>query len=79
MTPKEQAYELYHAMGFSTYTTVNTQIGKSEPVHRNQYAKDCALIAVEEIKKQLLENLDNDMSTIHAIYWEKVKQEIENL
>jgi len=70
MTPKEKAIELYQE--FINYVPADIE-------YEHKYAKECALIAAEEIKKQLLENLDNDMSTIHAIYWEKVKQEIENL
>jgi len=42
-------------------------------------AKECALIAVDEVKEQLTSHLDNEISGIHAIYWEKVKQEIEKL
>jgi hypothetical protein len=77
MVPKEKAEELIKKFIMPTV--------KWNPINGDGYyndinaSKECALIAAEEIKKQLLENLDNDISTIHAIYWEKVKQEIENL
>jgi hypothetical protein len=65
MTPAEKAREL-----FDLYLNVGMGDG---------WAKDCALIAVDEIKEQLLTNLSNDVSAIHAIYWEKVKQELQKL
>ena len=80
MAPKEQAYELYHAMGFSTYTTMNTQTGESEPIHRNQYAKACAMTAVNYIIASNPHS--NPLNTeVHSTmdYWFQVKQEIENL
>lgn len=67
MTPKEKAEDLYNKM-----------LPKSGVVFKLQ-AKQCALIAADEIKEQLIQNLSNDVSAIHAIYWEKVKQEIEKL
>jgi hypothetical protein len=75
MTPKEKAEEL---VGKCYDTFIN-----DEDEHYTgtawRLSKQCALIAVDEIKEQLLENLSNDVSAIHAIYWEKVKQEIEKL
>jgi hypothetical protein len=65
MIPAEKAREL-----FDLYLNVGMGDG---------WAKDCALIAVDEIKEQLLTNLSNDVSAIHAIYWEKVKQELQKL
>ena len=66
MTPKEKAIELVEKM-FSLSTS-------------NAFpAKQCALIAANEAKEQLIQNLDNEVSSIHAIYWEKVKKEIHNL
>lgn len=74
MTPKEKALELIEKMLLShekTYEGAN--IGYKE-------AKQCALIAVDEINKAIdfdwmeVQNLERE----HA-YWEKVKQEIEAL
>jgi hypothetical protein len=65
MTPKEKALDLYNT--YFDYT------------NGDYNCKQCAIIAVDEIKQQLIENLSNDISAIYAIYWEKVKQEIEKL
>jgi hypothetical protein len=66
MTPKEKAKELYKKM----YTQ-----------HPNIYpltAKQCALIAVEEIIKTLYEYHYDSESGAYE-YWQEVKQEIEKL
>jgi hypothetical protein len=69
MTPKEKAIELYNKF----YNT------SSHPHHvesRQQIAKQCALIAVDEI-------LNNDGFTQFDEYltkfWQEVKQELEKL
>jgi GTPase Era involved in 16S rRNA processing len=77
MTPKEKAEELIRKFVEPT-TKFNTINGVGYYQDRVA-AKQCALTAADEIKEQLIENLDNEISTIHAIYWEKVKQEIEKL
>ena len=59
MTPKEKAKELYSKM-----------FPKSGVVFKLQ-AKQCALVAVDEIIKAL--------GTVDKMYWEEVKQEIEKL
>jgi len=70
MTPKEKAKELYNKM-YSTTTHPN-----SVEV-RKEYAKQYALIAVDEILKDR-EEIDG-MRIINDPYWLEVKQEIENL
>lgn len=65
MTPKEKAIEL--CLKFSTDGLIMDD--------EIRYG----LIAAEEIKNHLLEVLDNEVSGIHAIYWNKVKEEIEKL
>jgi len=65
MTPQEKAKEL-----FDLYLNVGMGDG---------WAKECTLIAAEEIKEQLIRNIDNDASALHAIYWLKVKEEINKL
>jgi hypothetical protein len=73
MIPQEKAKELVNKF----YVIL---MKKNYPnVAQMDAAKECALMAVDEIKEQLLHNLSNDISAIHAIYWEKVKQEIEKL
>jgi hypothetical protein len=59
MTPKEKAEKLYNRM-----------LPKSGVVFKLQ-AKQCALVAVDEIIKAL--------GTVDKMYWQEVKQEIEKL
>ncbi len=77
MTPKENAKEL-----FEKYFNI---IDNSHPLTDiNISAKQCALIAVDEIEKALtdygsgdslqLQNMDSEFR-----YWEQVKNEIEKL
>ncbi len=71
MTPKEKAWELYHK-----YRTLEGKFG--DKVLYNYDAKQCALIAVDEILKsylkyQIFETYDEYK------YWQEVKQEIEKL
>jgi hypothetical protein len=64
MSPKEKAEEFIEK--FVRYTP-------AEEEFEYPYAKQCALIAVDEILKALT-NYDMD---INCDYWQKVKQEIE--
>ena len=64
MTPKEKARELFDKMSFETH------------IHN---AKHCALIAVDEIINDIAVFADSEYVVARVIYWEKVKQEIENL
>ena len=65
MTPKEKAKELV-----DKYTQYVTEINEYE------YAKNCALIAVDEILNSILGNYEFDFL---RKYWQEVKQEIEKL
>ena len=65
MTPKQKAKELFNKMyDFSIF---------------EESAKKCALIAVDEIIKEI----DNNYDTLHSAdrkqYWKGIKKEIENL
>jgi hypothetical protein len=60
MTPREKAVELVHKFGMEN--------------HYYERAKQCALIAVDEILSINSVDKDEDLSN----YWEEVKQEIEN-
>ena len=72
MTPKEKAKEL-----FEKYFNI---IDNSHPLTDiNISAKQCALIAVDEIIEEIVESADNEVKFMRVIYWEKVKQEIEKL
>ena len=62
--PKEKAKELLAKM------TTNAD----SLIYKNQYAKQCALIAVDEII-----NAGKDVDEFSDSYWQEVKQEIENL
>jgi hypothetical protein len=87
MTPKEKAQELADKFYQTTPNEawINEPLGISEEYKAWKQAKQCALIAVNEIIEALLEydnrnntyelqNMDRDFN-----YWEQVKQEIENL
>ena len=75
MTPKEKANELYNKF-------YNTDFHGNSIKIRDLLTKECALIAVDEIiigyefdsldieHKRIIDNIN---------YWDKVKQEIENL
>jgi hypothetical protein len=65
MTPKEKAIELVEKMTFSCHEC-DTQ----------WKAKQCALIAVDEI---LFAIQDLECENVNWDYWQEVKQEIENL
>ena len=89
MTPKEKAEELvikmnikYKCTRIDTYITINTA--------ENPYAKECALIAVNEIleleetKEEYQIQYDNgeysrEIGYRYSKYWQEVKQEIEKL
>ena len=87
MSPKEKAEKLVEKYYVTIYYTIHQQQKGEECTFLvvNEKAKQCALIAIDEIEKSLLEydnrnatyelqNMDRDFS-----YWEQVKQEIELL
>ena len=65
MTPKEKA-----SMLVLTYLSI---IG-----HKMEEAKECALIAVDEILDVITSIYDYDFEKLNP-FWEEVKQEINNL
>ena len=73
MTPQEKAKELFDKYCFA----IRTEETDSGYFTNVIYAKDCALIAVDEILKDK-EEIDG-MRIINDLYWLKVKKEIENL
>ena len=73
MTPQEKAKELFDKYCFA----IRTEERGSGYFTNIIYAKDCALIAVDEILKDK-EEIDG-MRIINDLYWLKVKKEIENL
>ena len=72
MTPEEKADELFDKMMY--HIMYNCQ-----PTLSQMVAKQCALIAVDEIIEEVVESTDNEIKSTRVIYWQKVKQEIENL
>jgi hypothetical protein len=76
MTPKEKAEELVHKFKkYSYYPTTNDDVLFVNQLNNN--AKQCALIAVGEIKRCIdwhIYPLDKEWR-----YWDEVKQELEKL
>ncbi len=78
MTPKEKAEELYSKLHFVLPSYAD------EGQQEHQAAKECALIAVDEILNNDVGYnaydgvIDNDI-WIDTGYWQEVKQEIEKL
>jgi hypothetical protein len=73
MTAKEKAVELYNKY---------EQLGKdfTRGVSMAEFAKQCALIAVDEVIKAIPDASDYDSSYNHElVYWQLVKEEIEKL
>ena len=66
--PKDKAIELYIKY-IDAYNNINLQVSDYK------FAKQCALIAVDEILNIKSVDKDYDLSN----YWEEVKQEIEKL
>jgi hypothetical protein len=65
MTPKEKAKELYTTYIDYTYGDFN--------------CKQCALIAVDEILEDNVDDMSWELFDIRIQYWKEVKQEIEKL
>jgi len=77
MTPKEKAIELYNKMYETGFKPKNALI-------RTEQAKECALIAVDEIiasnPKIIIKWAFSGIKEFDSIsYWQEVKQEIEKL
>jgi hypothetical protein len=71
MTPKEKAKELFDKFCLAIQTEGNEFGYWTNTIH----AKQCALIAVEE----LIYETHFEVPNIRQRYWIEVKQEIENL
>jgi hypothetical protein len=70
MTPKEKSQEL-----FDKYWELNTDF---DGLVKYELAKQCALIAVDEILDVITVIYDYDFEKLNP-YWEEVKKEIEKL
>ena len=67
-TPKEKAEELFAKYVFLTISDMSDE-------NFNQ-TKQCALVAVDEVLNEENHFIQTDA---HLLYWNQVKQEIENL
>ena len=72
MTPKEKAKELIEKYRDVSISFVDSIEGTCDIRINNEDAKECALIAVDEILKL-------DIYKSDQWYWEEVKEEIELL
>jgi hypothetical protein len=72
MTSKEKAIELVNKFT----DPVRWKLGQENV---GQRAKECALIAVDEIIQEVIESANNEIKSTRVIYWQKVKQEINKL
>lgn len=68
-TPKEKADEIFNSM----FINQNNGSAKEDV----KFAKQCALIAVDEILKAV--ESDWSFMEVRQKYWQEVKQEIEKL
>jgi hypothetical protein len=73
MTPKEKAKELWTTYRFAL-SIKNAPLGEQKDL----IAKQCALIAVDEIMKAVGWE-EMELGVDRDNYWEEVKQEIEKL
>jgi len=72
MTPKEQAVELYNKMYETGFKPKSVLI-------RTEQAKECAIIAVNEILKYSSFGLPDMEGVFYDSYWQEVKNELEKL
>jgi len=73
MTTKEKAEELFTTYRFSL-SIPNAPLGDL----KDSIAKQCALIAVDEIRDTIIDINEYDYHSLEN-YWYRVKQEIEKL
>jgi len=75
MTPKQKAEKLW----WDYYSAIEHTLSEEYSPHESAIAKQCALIAVDEILEVARDAYHEEVLAIHMIYWDKVKQEIEKL
>lgn len=73
MTPKKKADELYEAFFYSIPSF--TDEGQLE----HKTAKQCALIAVNEVIANIEPSVSMDVIEARIKYWQEVKKEIEKI
>jgi hypothetical protein len=73
MTPKEKAAELVNR--YAIYLRANLMYDEDA----EEDAKQCALIAVDEILEDNVDDMSEEFFDIRIEYWQEVKREIEKL
>jgi len=84
MTPKLKALSLIESMSFSKSRQMNYANGEMVDIPQNLYAKQCALVAVDEIinsnpTSELSDPFLGNRTYENVNYWGEVKKEIESL
>ena len=82
MTPKEKAQELVNNFSnVEIYISIEPTDIECQLKHTQcDAAKQCAIIAVDEMIKLLVDLSDGDFTYVNdVIYWMEVKQEIKKL
>ena len=81
MTPREKATELVDKFYQTTpnESWINEPLGIAKEYKAWNQSKECALIAVDEILKENLELPDEPETVIRYLFWQKVKNEIQEL
>ena len=82
MTPKLKALSLIESMSFSRSKQMNYANGEMVDIPQNLYAKQCALIAVDEILNNFSSTVGDKTHYCNYLtiqYYQEVKQEIEKL
>lgn len=79
MTPKEKAKELIDKMDLKQMPSLN--LARNEINLNDTFfnAKQCALIAVDEIISEIEPSVSMDVIEARIKYWNEVKQEIKKL
>ena len=76
LSPQQKAKELLQSMMMSTNSVINFTTGDMDYLPQNQYAKQCAIIAVDEILKSMEDVMPHPP---FESYWQQVKTEIQKL
>ena len=74
MTPKEKAQEL-----FDKFANTLPRVFYKLEIKNYYSSKQCALIAVDEIMKEMSKVCVDHLLHDKVIYWEQVKEEIQKL
>ena len=74
MTAAEKAKELV-----DKFRNEFTWVEKDHNVDLYRDAKQCALIAVDELIKEVVDDKESEYMSLKDIYWMEVKKEIEKL